>query len=162
MPDWKNIARLADKDAKTREAQFEAEMRAMIAQDSLQPPGAPAPPAKTPPVSHSASVPLAVVPAPPTPSSFPLNDSIQISITANGQTTQYNNLESVPGNIRQQIMSVWIGSPASNIPPIYNFQSSPTAPAKLQNSKRARLAMFLNLIIPGAGQFYLGQRGIGA
>ncbi len=38
MPDWKTIAKLSDKDAKTREAQFEAEMLALIAQGEPQKP----------------------------------------------------------------------------------------------------------------------------
>src|SRR5580700_335509 len=112
----KNIATLSDKDAKTREAQFEAEMLAMIAQDPSRPPGSTAPSVKISSAqSRSASVPLAVVSSP-----APIRDGIQIFVTANGQTAHYNNLEAVPGPLRQHIMSAWIGSPVSAVPPMLN------------------------------------------
>ena len=151
MPDWKTIARLSDKDAKTREAQFEAEMLALAAQGSPQTPAASPVPAAT---------------TLPTPTVVATRDGIQISVTSNGQTTRYSNLESVPGPIRQHIMSAWIGSPAAAVPPMLNaptvrnaFPSpSPTTP----RPKTMKVAMFLNLMVPGAGQFYLGQRLAGA
>ncbi|HXI84961.1 MAG TPA: hypothetical protein VNL17_12815 [Verrucomicrobiae bacterium] len=148
MPDWKDIAKLSDKDAKTREAQFEAEMLALIAQgDSPAPAGSPTPSART-------------LPAP----SIPIRDGVQISVTANGQTAHYNNLEAVPAPVRQQIMSAWTASSAGAVPPLLNtpaFRNALPSPPT-PRPKTMKVAMFLNLMVPGAGQFYLGQRLAGA
>jgi hypothetical protein len=160
MPDWKTIAKLSDREAKTREAEFEAQMLALLAQGESKPSAAVAP---TPPVqSRSASVPLAVVPAPSSPISA--RDGIQISVTNNGQTALYNNLESVPVAVRQQIINAWILSPATAPPPVLSapaFRNAPLSPSA-PRPRTMRVAMFLNLMVPGAGQFYLGQRLAGA
>jgi hypothetical protein len=146
MPDWKDIAKLSDREAKTREAQFEAEMLAMVAQGESQAPAAsPAPSTPTLPTS-----------------TVLIRDAIQISVTDNGQTTRYNNLEAVPRPVRQQIMSAWIASPAANVPPVLNAPALRNAPAPTPRPRTMRVAMFLNLMVPGAGQFYLGQRLAGA
>jgi len=151
MPDWKTIAKLSDKDAKTREAQFEAEMLALIAQGEHSKPSAatPAPSATT----------LSVTPV-------PAHDGIQISVTTNGQSAHYNNLQEVPGEIRQHIMSAWIASPSAALPPVLNapaFRNAPSLPSsKTPRPKTMKMAMFLNLLIPGTGQIYLGQRFAGA
>ena len=160
MPKWTDIAKLSDREANAREAEFEAQMLALLAQGESKPPAAVAP---APPVqSRSASVPLAVVPVPSSP--IFARDGVQISVTDNGQTTLYNNLESVPVPVRQQIMNAWILSPATAVPPVLNAPAlrtkppSPSAP----RPRTMRVAMFLNLMVPGAGQFYLGQRLAGA
>jgi hypothetical protein len=148
MPDWKTIAKLSDREARTREAQFEAEMLAMIAQGGPQ----------TPVASPAPSTPT--LPA----STVPIRDAIQISVTDNGQTTLYNNLENVPGPIRQQIMNAWIVSPTATVPPVLNapaLRNAPPSPST-PRPRSMRVAMFLNLMVPGAGQFYLGQRLAGA
>jgi len=148
MPDWKDITKLSDREAKIREAQFEAEMLALLAQDGTQTPAAsPAPSATTSPIAPA-----------PTP------DAIQISVTDNGQTTRYSNLDNVPVSVRQRIMNAWIVSPAAAVPPILNApafrNASPSPPTR--RPRTMRVAMFLNLLLPGAGQFYLGQRAAGA
>jgi hypothetical protein len=150
MPKWTDIAKLSDQEAKTREAQFEAEMLALVAQ------GEPQPPAAVAPAPSATTLPVAPVPT---------HDGIQISVTANGQTSRFNNLEAVPGPVRQHIMSAWIGSPASTVPPMLNAPAlrndTLPSPAKTR-PKTMKVAMFLNLVVPGAGQFYLGQRLAGA
>ena len=149
MADWNTIAKLSDREAKTREAQFEAEMLAMVAQgESQTPTPAPAPSTTTL----------------PTPTVVATRDGIQISVTDNGQTTRYSNLETVPGPVRQQIMSAWIVSPAAAVPPVLNapaLRNAPPSPST-PRPRSMRVAMFLNLMVPGAGQFYLGQRLAGA
>jgi hypothetical protein len=149
MPDWNTIAKLSDREAKTREAQFEVEMLAMVAQGNPQTPAAsPAPATSTL----------------PTPTVVATRDGIQISVTDKGQTAHYNNLEAVPGSVRQQIMNAWILAPAAAVPPVLNAPTlrnaspSPSTP----RPKTMKVAMFLNLMVPGAGQFYLGQRLAGA
>jgi TM2 domain-containing membrane protein YozV len=129
MLNWKAVAKLTDQDEKTREAAFEAEMLAMIA---------PAKPTSAPAV--------------------PSHDGIQISVTADGQTTLYN-LETAPAPVRQQIMNAWR---PSNVPPLPStplVRDEPAPPAR--RPKTMRFAMALNLFLPGAGQFYLGQRTAG-
>jgi hypothetical protein len=175
----KNIAKLSDRDAKTREAQFEAEMLALAAQGAPPNPAAsPRPPAATSPTSLDMiwpPLPATTSPAPsattlPAQTVVPVRDGIQISVTDNGQTTRYNNLEAVPGPVRQHIMSAWIGSPAPIVPPILNAPAfhnalptpSPSPSTSASRPKSMKVAMFLNLIVPGAGQFYLGQRLAGA
>jgi len=151
MPDWKDIAKLSDREAKTREAQFEAEMLALIAQGDSPPPAA----SPTPSVTTL-----------PAPTVIPVRDGIRISVTANGQTARYNNLEAVPAPVRQQIMSAWIASPLEAVPPVLNAPAVrnilPTSSSSARRPKTMKVAMFLNLMIPGAGQFYLGQRLAGA
>jgi hypothetical protein len=148
MPDWKTIAKLSDREAKTREAQFEAETLALITQGN---PPAPA----TAPTPSATTSPVAPV---------PIHDSIQVSVTDNGQTTHYNNLQAVPGPVRQQIMNAWILAPAASVPPVLNapaLRNAPPSPST-PRPRSMRVAMFLNLMVPGAGQFYFGQRLAGA
>jgi len=92
---------------------------------------------------------------PAAPSMAPIRKPIQISVTDNGQTTLYN-LETVPWPVRQQIMNAWRPSLAASLPPP-QIASSP-APRQ----KTMRTAMALNLLLPGAGQFYFGQRIAGS
>ena len=149
MADWNTIAKLSDREAKTREAQFEAEMLAMVAQGESQTP-APAPAPSTTTL--------------PTPTVVATRDGIQISVTDNGQTTRYSSLEAVPGPVRQQIMNAWILAPAAAVPPVLNAPALRNAPPSSSTSrpKTMKAAMFLNFMVPGAGQFYLGQRLAGA
>src|SRR5437870_2848740 len=86
MPGWKNI--LSDSDEKKRAAAFEAEMLAMLAKEKSATADKPAAPATPPPVPQ-------------------VRDGIQITVTANGQSTLYNNLESVPAPVRRQILNAW-------------------------------------------------------
>ena len=89
-------------------------------------------------------------PSLPTPiPTVPLRDAIQILVTESGQTSLYNP-EAVPPAVQQRIMNAW-HCPAPN--------TSPALAAAPARSRRA--AMMLNLIMPGAGQFYLGQRAAG-
>jgi hypothetical protein len=179
MSVFKNIAKLSDKEAKTREAQFEAEMLALVAETSPpMPPVTPRSSAAASPKPQGATSPtqsdVIWPPLPTTTSPATISpvasalvaNGIQISVTANGQTTQYANLESVPASVRQQIVNTWIGSPAPTAPPILNAPSVRNAPSVPPPSgprpKTMKVAMFLNLMIPGAGQIYLGQRLIGA
>jgi len=186
MPNWKNIAKLSDRDARAREAEFEAQMLAMTVQVEPQEPAppprpsaatSPTPPAATSPTSTDViwpPLPTTTSPTPPSTispvASAPVVNTIQILVTDNGQTTRYNNLEAVPGPVRQHIMSAWIGSPTAFVPPMLNapaFQNalpspSPSPSASTSRPKSMKVAMFLNLIVPGAGQFYLGQRLAGA
>src|ERR1017187_10205064 len=149
MPDWKTIARLSDKDAKTREAQFEAEMLALAAQGAPPNPAAsPTPPDMIWPPVPATSSPTPSATTLPTPMASANRDGIQARATSKGRTSQYDNLESVPGPLRQHIMSTWIGSPASNVPPMLNVPvlrndtpPSPTTP----RPKTMKVAMFLNL-----------------
>jgi len=134
MPNWKSLAKLSDQEEKAREAAFEAEMVAMIA------------------TGRSSPAPPVINPSAPCVTS---HNDIQISITNDGQTTLYN-LETVPWPVRQRIMNAWRPSPTANIPPPQNTSS----PAPRQ--KKMRTAMALNLLLPGAGQFYLGQRIAGS
>ena len=141
MPKWTDITKLSDREAKTREAQFEAEMLALIAQG-----GSP-----TPTVSPA-----------PSATTVSTRDGIQISVTEKGQTTTYGNLESIPESVRQRIMNAW--RPTSAVPPVLNppaLRSAPPSPP-MPRPRTMRVAVFLNLIVPGAGQFYLGQRIAGA
>jgi hypothetical protein len=144
MPKWKDIAKLSDQEAKNREAAFEAEMLAALAPGKSEPPAASPPPAAT--ASQTPTV--------------PLRDGIQISITDNGHTTNYNNLETVPWPVRQRIMDVWqpprVAEQAS--PPVGNQPAPPAAPRR----KSLRFAMTLNLLVPGLGQFYFGQPVVGS
>ena len=142
MPGWKNIL---DSEEKKRAAAFEAQMLATLAKDK------PAAPVTPPPVT-----PPPVVPA---------RDGIQITVTANGQSTPYNSLEAVPAPVRQQILNAW---QPSQPPVIHNECCSRPALSGREEARRQsaaatpkprsrRVAMTLNLFLPGAGQFYLGQ-----
>lgn len=148
MPKWKNIAGLSEQEEKAREAAFEAQMLAMIAPTRSQPPVAPS----APPTMAS-----------PSPTGL-LRDGIQISVTDDRQTTLYNNLETVPWPVRQRIMDAWRPSSAPSTPPIASapsIRSEPPSPP-LRRPKSMRVAMSLNLLLPGAGQFYFGQPVMGS
>jgi TM2 domain-containing membrane protein YozV len=141
MVDWKSVTKLSDQNEKTREAAFEAEMLAMIAPTKSTP---------VPSVTNSS-----------TPSS-PIPDGIQISVTTNGQTALYD-LKTVPRPVQQQIMNAWRPSTTANIPPLQSAPSIRHDPAlPTSRPKTMRFAMALNLFLPGAGQFYLGQRMAGS
>jgi TM2 domain-containing membrane protein YozV len=137
MSKWKDIARLSDQEAKKREAAFEAEMLSTLAPGRSQPPAAPHPPI------------------------IPIRDGIQISVSENGHTTNYTNLETVPLSVRQRIMSVWLSAPrpGEQVPQATGAQLPlPPTPRK----KSLRFAMTLNLLVPGLGQFYFGQPIMGS
>lgn len=129
MPNWKSIDRLSNQSEKAREAAFEAEMLAMMTAGKSSAP---------PPVMH-----------PSTPG-IPNRDGIQVSVTSDSQTTLYS-LETVPSSVRQQIMNAWRPSPTANISPPQTVSSAGP------RQKKMRTAMALNLLVPGAGQFYFGQ-----
>ena len=129
MPEWKDIAKLSDQEARKREAAFEAEMLAALARDKSQ--------------SPAASPPLTI----------PIRDGIQISVTDSGHTTHYNNLEAVPLPLRTRIMSAWQPSPSAENQPSPPVGNQPPPPRR----KSLRIAMMLNLLVPGLGQFYYGQ-----
>ena len=140
MPGWKNIL---DSEEKKRAAAFEAQMLATLAKDK------PAAPVTPPPV-------------------VPARDGIQITVTANGQSTPYNNLEAVPAPVRQQILNAW---QPSQPPVIHDENCSRASMRRDDTAHRAvatpkprsrRVAMTLNLFLPGAGQFYLGQPAAGS
>jgi TM2 domain-containing membrane protein YozV len=82
----------------------------------------------------------------------PVRDGIQITVTAKGQTAQYQNLADVPAPVRQQVLNAW--QPAA--PPVISLAAS----GPRQRSRR--IAGMLNLFVPGAGQIYLGQRFVGS
>lgn len=130
MADWDKISRLSEDDAKKREAAFEAQMLAMLAKEQ------PAPPRSAPPVTGDAT--------------------IRISVTAHGQTTEYDNLESVPALVRERILRTWRPAPPV-APPV---MLPPVQPAS-SRAPSYRTALFLNLMLPGIGQIYLGQTVLG-
>ncbi len=149
MPGWKNIS---DSAEKKRAAAFETQMLAMLAKDKSSSADKPATPVTQPPVA-------------------PTRDGIQINVTTNGQMTLYDNLEVVPAPVRQQILNEWkvetgdrsqkseavSARPAKQTrnfePPVIRHE--PPSPSPRPRSRR--VAMTLNLFLPGAGQFYLGQ-----
>lgn len=136
MSRWKNISGLSDQKAKQREAAFEAEMLAALQTNEPQPRVTSA----TPP--------------------NPIRNGIQISVTENGRTTQYNELELVPLPVRQQILNVWQPRPRVTeqvFPPVGNQPPLPAGP-----TRSLRFAMALNLLFPGAGQFYMRQPAWGS
>ncbi|MCG3150688.1 MAG: hypothetical protein PCFJNLEI_04179 [Verrucomicrobiae bacterium] len=90
-------------------------------------------------------------PPPPSPVTA-TTDGIQISVTASGQTTHFNSLASVPLPVRQRILNAWMAAPALRT-------ETPTPPVARPRTRSAAVAM--NLFLPGAGQFYLGQPGWG-
>jgi TM2 domain-containing membrane protein YozV len=143
MPKWKDIAKLSDREEKTREAAFEAQMLAMLATDEPKSPVA------------SSPSPAITAPAP----SIITRDGVQISVTENGETTLYD-LATAPAPVREQVSNAWGLFPGSTAPPI--ITSAPAAsdapPAPTSRPRTLRFAMTLNLFVPGAGQFYLGQR----
>jgi len=140
MPAWKDIGRLSDSDEKKRAAAFEAQALASLAKDSPAPTG-----------------------QPPTPA-VPVRDGIQITVTVNGQTTHYPNLETVPAPVRQRILNAWQLATNPGIPPLLaapaNAPEPPAASAPRPRSRR--FAQTLNLFLPGAGQIYLGQLAAGS
>ncbi len=138
MPKWKDIAKLSDREEQTREAAFEAQMLAVLAADTPKPSAASSPP--------------------PTPIIVP-RDAIQISVTENGQTTLYD-LANAPASVQEQIGNAWGLSPKSSIPPVITSvpEVCPAPPTPTPRPRTLRFAMTLNLFVPGAGQFYLGQR----
>lgn len=137
MPSWNNIARLTDQKEKQREAAFEAQMLALVARDKPQPRPAPASP-------------------PPAPAA---QDGIQISVTTNGRTNVFRNLAMVPEPVRQQILNAWCPSPPPTAPP--PIVREDVRPVPVAPRKSRRVARTLNLFLPGAGQFYLGQPVVG-
>ena len=143
MSKWSNIAKLSDRHEKARAAQFEAQMLATLAPaNTPQPPPAPA----TPPAT-----------AAPTP------DRIHISVTANGHTTHYPDLLTVPTPLRQQILNTWLTNPTPppTTPPILTAPTTPRPPvlrsSQSEGGRTLRFALTLNLLLPGASQLYLGQ-----
>jgi TM2 domain-containing membrane protein YozV len=141
MVEWKSVAKLSDQSEKSREAAFEAEMLAMIA------------PTKSPPAPTVAN---------PSSPSVPIPEGIHISVTTDGRTTLYN-LEAAPWPVREQIMNAWRPPPTANVPSLQSapsIRNDPASPAPRR--KTMRFAMALNLFLPGAGQFYLGQRVAGS
>lgn len=133
MPDWKNITESAEKK---RAAAFEAQMLAMLAKD------------------QPAAVEKSAAPVTPKPPAVPARDGIQITVTANGETAHYFDLEGVPSPVRQQILNAWQTEQQSKMP------EPPVLPVARPRSRR--VAMALNLVLPGAGQFYLRQRVAGS
>jgi hypothetical protein len=131
MLGWNNISRLSDSDEMKRAAAFEAQALAALAKVSPSPSGQP---------------PAA---APQTPGA-PARDGIQISVTADGQTTHYTNLETVPVPVRQRILNLWFPATNPGTPPLLAAPSGPRPRSRL-------FAQTLNLFLPGAGQIYLGQ-----
>ena len=136
MLKWKDITRLSDQEACKREAAFEAEMLAALQVDE------PRQPATAPPPEVR------------------IRDGIQITVTENGHTTYYRNLETVPAPVRQRILNVWqpprVTEPSS---PLVGSQPPPTS---VPRRKSLRFAMSLNLLLPGLGQFCVGQKAVGS
>ena len=143
MPKWTEITKLSDHHARSREAEFEAQMLALLA-------------GQKPPTPASSPVTTSPTPTAPT------QHAIQIAVTEDGQTTLYN-LLSVPVPVRQRIMNTWRPVTAAAVPPIYNSAAlhSATPPVKTPRQRTMRFAVFLNLMVPGLGQIYLGQRVAG-
>ncbi len=137
MPKWKDIAKLSDREEQTREAAFEAQMLAVLAADKPKPSA------------------ITTAPAP----IIATRDAIQISVTENGQTTLYE-MATAPASVQEQIANAWGLSPGSTIPPVITSVPAPTAASATPTPRprTLRFAMTLNLFVPGAGQFYLGQR----
>jgi hypothetical protein len=129
MSKWKKITGLSAQDTKAREAAFEAQLLATIAPVKLQPPVAP----------------MAQPPA------IAAGDGIQIVVTENGQTNFYSDLANVPPSVRQRILNVWRPAP----PVIHAPTIRPEPPARPHTQ---RFAHGLNLMLPGAGHYYLGHR----
>ena len=166
MPKWNNIARLSEQQEKAREAAFEAQMLALIA--------APTDNSNTPlpkptPIHPAAS---------PRPDTVPVSDAIHITVIANGHTTHYPHLLAVPTHLRQHILNTWLTAPTPISPntvatpvslPHHPASSAPCplTPDSLPQSsslkpRSLRLAITLNLLLPGAGQIYLRQPLLGA
>ncbi len=143
MPKWNDIAKLSDREEKTREAAFEAQMLAILAED------------KPKPSTASVQPPTTLAPAP----AIAPRDAVQICVTEDGRTALYD-LASTPESVREQVGNAWGLSPRSSVPPV--IVSVPAAaaapPTPTPRPRTLRFAMTLNLFVPGAGQFYLGQR----
>jgi hypothetical protein len=146
MPKWKDIDKLSDREEKTREAAFEAQMLAMLATERPKPSTASSPPPTI--------IPSALTIAP--------RDAVQISVTKNGQTTLYD-LATAPAPVREQISNAWGLFPRSSVPPVIPSipEVRPAPPASTPRPRTLRFAMTLNLFVPGTGQIYLGQRTSG-
>lgn len=129
--------KLSDGSAQAREAAFEAQVLAELKATTPKPPIAPAAP---PPVR-------------------PVADGIQITLTAGGQTTRYENLDSVPLPLRQRIMNAWLSAPGAGAAPTFTAPALPATPTPRPRS--IRVAIGMNLLLPGAGQFYFRQPGWG-
>ncbi len=140
MPKWKDIAKLSDRDEKTREAAFEAQMLAMLTTEKPKP-------------STASSPPPTIAP----------RDAVRISVTKNGQTTLYD-LAAAPVPVREQISNAWGLFPRSSVPPVIPSipEVRPAPPAPTPRPRTLRFAMTLNLFVPGTGQIYLGQRTSGS
>jgi len=92
MAKWKDkLAKLSPKSEQSREAAFEAEMMALVGQETEP----------------------STTPAPPSSSSHPVGtqNSIAIILTEDGRETTFTNLESVPLEVRQRIVAAWLGGP---------------------------------------------------
>jgi|SRR5579871_4134131 len=141
MANWKDITKL-DRDEKSREAAFEARMLAEVAADKSPASG---------PTTEATLSPTA-----------PPQNTIRISVTEYGRTVHYDNLESVPANVKQHILNRWPSPARPSAPPI---QSPPIIQQRTSSSspraRSLRFAMMLNMLLPGAGQFYLGQLFMG-
>src|SRR5260221_1194625 len=151
MPDLTSITKLSEQEAKKREAAFEAEMLALLSRNKVESPVA---------------TPVATPSTPPTASPAPVDrprDGIQVSVTENGQTTIYQNLEAVPSVIRNRMMSSWRPSSQLNSPPVLAAtvvqKEQPASPTRKPPSWRAPPT--LNLILPRRRAFYLGRPLIG-
>jgi len=98
MSKWKDIARLGDKAEKQRETTFEAAMIAALGKEKKT----------TQPVSP------AVGPTPPVPqqANSLASGAIAITVTENGKTTTYTDLNAVPLAFRQKIVVAWLSKPS--------------------------------------------------
>ena len=144
MSSWKNISKLSNQDGQKRETEFEAEMLALLAQENT--------PAATQPVPETKNL--------QSPSTQQ-RDGIQISVTDKGQTKIYSNLKSVPLRFQQQIMNSWNQYSNTSEPPLVS-NPIPHVNKALNRPRSKRFALTLNLLLPGAGQFYLGQPIVGS
>jgi TM2 domain-containing membrane protein YozV len=108
--------------------------------------------------------PASAASSPPPTTSLPVptlspHDAVKISVMENGRTTLYD-LASAPTSIREQIGNAWGFSPRFVVPPVITRapEVCPALPMSTARPRTLRFAMTLNLFVPGAGQFYLGQR----
>jgi hypothetical protein len=86
MRNWKDIGKLSSKQEKDRESAFEAAMLTELAHEK--------PPKKGPPPPGGTA------------------DTVAISVTQNGKTTTYHDLDTVPPALRQRILNAWSSKPA--------------------------------------------------
>jgi hypothetical protein len=87
MPGWKDrLSRLSDKEARQREAAFEAAALVELTKHAAPPaPGSPPPPGVQPAESFDAA----------------------ITVTDQGRTVTYPSLAAVPLDLRQRIIEIW-------------------------------------------------------